>query len=70
MTCSIRNCSNAVRWHKTLCIEHARKVPQHIQFDVYLGLADFKRAKRPLMVLATARRYHQRLRDAVAAVRS
>lgn len=68
MTCPIANCSNPARWHNTLCADHARKVPQSIQFDVYRGWADFKRSKRPLMVLATARRYHQRLRDAVAAV--
>lgn len=68
MTCPIANCPNTVRWHNTLCAAHARQVPKSLYYAVHRTAATLQASKMPMMVLASARKYRQCLRDAVAAV--
>lgn len=70
MTCPIRNCPNPLRWHNTLCRDHARQVPQSLYYETHRAAAMVMCSQRPLMVQAWSRKYRKALRDAVAAVKS
>lgn len=70
MNCCIPNCVATVRWHNTLCRDHARMVPQPMQYRVGQVAANLLRSQRPMMVKAWSRKYRAALAEAVAAVKT
>lgn len=68
MSCPIPKCTAAVRWHNTLCQQHARQVPQALQYLVARDAANLLRSRRPALVQAWSKRYRKALADAVASV--
>lgn len=70
MNCQLPNCPAEVRWHNTLCQQHAKMVPKQMQYRIGQVTANLLRSQRPLMVQAWKRKYRAALREAVAAVKS